>query len=83
MKKFDQKMLDHMKCVFNTAYYIAKHNKPYTDIGGLLTLVENLGVKVRSEYSNDMKCVEFVSHIAEVLRTDLICELQNRSTLIT
>jgi hypothetical protein len=34
MKKFDQKMLGHMKCVFNTAYYIAKHSKPYTDIGG-------------------------------------------------
>jgi hypothetical protein len=35
MQKFDQKMLDNMKCVFNTAYYIVKHSTPYTDIGWL------------------------------------------------
>jgi hypothetical protein len=29
IKKFDQKLLNHMKCVFNTAYYISKYNKPY------------------------------------------------------
>jgi hypothetical protein len=46
MNKCDQKMLDHMKHVFNIANYIAKHNKPYTDIGGLLALVDKLGVKV-------------------------------------
>jgi hypothetical protein len=75
MKKCDQKMLDRLNCVFNIAYYIAKHNKPYTDIGGLLALVDKLGVEVRSDYSNDMRCAEFVSHTPEVLRKDLICEL--------
>jgi hypothetical protein len=78
MKKFDWKMLDHMKCVFNIAYYMAKHNKPYTDIGGLVALEDKLGVRVRSEYSNDMRCAEFVSHIAEVLRKYLICGLQKQ-----
>jgi hypothetical protein len=75
MKKFDQKILDQVKCVFSIAYYLAKYNKPYTDIGGLLALVDKLGVKVRSEYNSGMRCAEFVLHIAEVLRKYLICEL--------
>jgi hypothetical protein len=39
-------------------------------------LVDKLGVEVRSEYSNDMRCAEYVSHIAEMPRKDLICELK-------
>jgi hypothetical protein len=59
-KKFDQKMLDHMKCVSSIAYNtsIAEHNKPYTDIAGLLALVYKLGAEVRSEYNNDMRCAD-------------------------
>jgi hypothetical protein len=57
-------------------YSIAKHNKPYTDIFGLLALVDKLDVEVSSEYSNGMRCAKFVSHIAEVIRKGLICELQ-------
>jgi hypothetical protein len=71
-KNSDQKMLDHMKCVYSTAYYIPKHNKPYTDIGGLLALVNKLGVEVRSEYNNDITYAEFVSHIAEVPRKESV-----------
>jgi hypothetical protein len=69
-------MLDHMKCVSSIAYNIAEHNKPYTDNAGLLALVYKLGAEVRSEYNNDMRCAEFVPHTVEVLRKDLICELQ-------
>jgi hypothetical protein len=61
---------------FQYCILYTKHNNPYTDIGGLLALVDKLGVEVRSEYSNDMRCAEYVSHIAEVLRKDLISELK-------
>jgi hypothetical protein len=67
-----------MKCAFNIAYYIAKHNKPYTDTGGLLALADKLGVEVRREHSKDMRCAESASHIAEVLKKDLICKLQKQ-----
>jgi hypothetical protein len=54
MKKSDQKMLRSYEACFNIPYYIAKHNKPYTGTGGLVALVDKLGVG--SEYSNDMRC---------------------------
>jgi hypothetical protein len=55
---------------------LQNNNKPYTDTGGLLALADKLGVEVRREHSKDMRCAEFVSHIAEVLKKDLICKLQ-------
>jgi hypothetical protein len=30
-RKMDSKMYEHLKCLFNIAYYIAKFNKPLTD----------------------------------------------------
>jgi hypothetical protein len=44
----------------------------------LPALVDKLDVEVRIEYSNDMSRAEFGSHIAEVLRKDLICEPQQQ-----
>ncbi|XP_040177111.1 zinc finger protein 862-like [Rana temporaria] len=76
VKKMDQGVFNHMKVLFNVAYYIAKHNKPYTDFKGLLELTEKLGVAAREEYANDKRCKEFISHIATVIRKELICELK-------
>jgi hypothetical protein len=38
-RKMDSKMFKHLKCLFNTAYYIAKLNKPLTDFRNLIALL--------------------------------------------
>jgi len=46
MKKMDKHMSDHLKILFNVAYYIAKNNKPFSDFESLLELNAKLGVDV-------------------------------------
>jgi hypothetical protein len=56
--------------------------KPFTDIEGLPVLVDEQGAEVTKEYRHGVRCAEFVSHVAQVLTNNLICELKNRSMLI-
>ncbi|XP_073532536.1 zinc finger protein 862-like [Phyllobates terribilis] len=72
----DEDIFKHMTILFNVAYYIAKNNRPFTDFEGLLELTEKLGSAVRQEYANDKRCKEFISHIAEIIRKNLISELK-------
>jgi hypothetical protein len=65
-RKMDSKMFEHLKCLFNTAYYIAKFNKPLTDFKNLIALLNKHDVdkstgRAVEEYQNDMKCKESVS----------------------
>lgn len=68
IKKMDEKMFNHLKVVFNVAYYIAK-NKPFTDFEGLLKLTRKLGVEITNEYANDKRCKDFIASIASVIKT--------------
>ncbi|XP_073537153.1 zinc finger protein 862-like [Phyllobates terribilis] len=72
----DEDIFKHMTILFNVAYYIAKNNRPFTDFEGLLELTEKLGSAVRQEYANDKRCKEFISHMAEIIRKNLISELK-------
>jgi hypothetical protein len=38
-RMIDSKMFEHLKCLFNTAYYIAKFNKPLTDFKNMIALL--------------------------------------------
>ncbi|XP_070587501.1 zinc finger protein 862-like [Erythrolamprus reginae] len=76
IRKMDEDMFKHMTILFNVAYYIAKNNRPFTDFEGLLELTEKLGSAVRQEYANDKRCKELISHIAEIIRKNLISELK-------
>lgn len=60
IKKMDEKMFNHLKVVFNVAYYIAKNNKPFT---------RKLGVEITNEYANDKRCKDFIASIASVIKT--------------
>ncbi|XP_073524940.1 zinc finger protein 862-like [Phyllobates terribilis] len=72
----DEDIFKHMTILFNVAYYTAKNNRPFTDFEGLLELTEKLGSAVRQEYANDKRCKELISHIAEIIRKNLISELK-------
>jgi hypothetical protein len=43
----------------------------------LLELAGKLEVELKDEYTNGKRCKDFVSYIAELIRSDLLCELQN------
>ncbi|MEE6461243.1 hypothetical protein FKM82_001239 [Ascaphus truei] len=68
MNKMDEKMF---KTAFNCAYYIAKNNKPFSDLPELLGLLSKCDVETLHQYCNKA-CKEFISHIASVVRSDLI-----------
>ena len=48
---------------FNTAYYLAKHERPYSEFGDLLTLQEKNGVKTSDMYRNERAGAKFIDTI--------------------
>ena len=59
----DRKSLD---VKFNCAYYLAKHERPYSNYPILLSLHEKNGVKVGTSYLNDRAATNFTYHIQGV-----------------
>jgi hypothetical protein len=51
-RKMVSKMFEHLKCLFNTTYYIAKFNKPLTDFKNLIALLNNPDVDTGSRPSS-------------------------------
>lgn len=74
--KADETMINHLRVVFNCAYYIAKHNKPFSDLEELLVLTNKCGVNVLPEYRNRKACKEFVHHIASIVESDLVMDIK-------
>lgn len=70
---------DHAKTKtkFEIAYFIAKEELPLSKYPQLLKLEEKHGVDIGTAYRNDMSCNVFISHIAEVLASDLREKLSN------
>lgn len=53
--------------LFNTAYYIAKNERPFSDFNQLCTLQVKNGVTLAETYLNDKCCREFIETISEVM----------------
>ena len=51
---------------YNCAYYLAKHERPYSDYPILLSLHEKNRVKVGTSYLNDRAATNFTYHIQGV-----------------
>ncbi|XP_070536928.1 zinc finger protein 862-like [Ptychodera flava] len=71
----DKLQYERLTVLFNTAYYIAKNEKPFSDFAGLLALQEQNRVKVGNSYRNDKQAAYFISFMAEALREDLVKEI--------
>ena len=56
--------------LFNTAYYIAKNERPFSDFNQLCTLQVKNGVTLAETYLNDKCCREFIETISEVIITE-------------
>ena len=63
---------------FNTAYYLAKNERLFSDYLELLELQEKNRVKdIGKAYLTDKKCAEFTKYRAHVIRTKLDNDLKN------
>ena len=63
---------------FNTAYYLAKNERPFSDCPEVLELQEKNGVRdIGKAYLTDKKCAEFTKYVAHVIRTELDTDLKN------
>ena len=66
-----------MRLRFNTAYYIAKSERPFTDACDLITLQEKNGIKKSSKYRDDRAASNFVDIIGSSMKNKLAEELKN------
>ena len=63
---------------FNTAYYLAKNERLFSDYPELLGLQEKNRVRdIGKAYLTDRKCAEFTKQIAHVIRTELENGMKN------
>ena len=63
---------------FNTAYYFAKNERPFSDYPEHLELQEKNRVRdIGKAYLTDKKCAEFTKHMVHVKRTELDNDLKN------
>ncbi|XP_077991530.1 zinc finger protein 862-like [Glandiceps talaboti] len=75
----DRAQFDRLQILFRTAYYIAKHEKPFTDFPGLLTLQELNNVTVGNMYRNDKQAAYFIDIIAEAIRLETVRAIEGSS----
>ena len=53
---------------FNTAYFVAKEELPFTKYKSQLDLQRKNGLKLNETYNNDTACAQFVGVIADTLK---------------
>lgn len=56
--------------LFNTAYYIAKNERPFSDFNQLCMLQVKNGITLGETYLNDKRCREFIEAIAEIMELE-------------
>ena len=69
--QMSEEMLGRMVSLFNTAYYVAIEEKPFSDFEALTTLQIKNGSQLGEQYTNRKACKNFISAIAKVVTDDL------------
>lgn len=65
--------------LFNTAYFVAKEEMPFSSFKGLCGLQIKNDVELGKTYFNDHACKNFIESSAEILKADLSEKLNNAS----
>lgn len=67
-----------MKMLFNSAYYLARAERPFTDFPGIIQLQKKNGISdIGNTYMNDKQARQFIGYIADNLRDELIHIIRN------
>ena len=61
---------------FNTAYYLAKNERPYSDFPDLIARQEKNGVKRSSRYCNERAGANFLDTVGEIIRESFVNDLR-------
>ena len=69
--QMSEEMLGRMVSLFNTAYYVAIEEKPFSDFEALTTLQIKNGSQLGEQYTNRKASKNFISAIAKVVTDDL------------
>ncbi|KAK2553006.1 Zinc finger protein 862 [Acropora cervicornis] len=77
LQKMDEKTLQNMDKLFQTAFYLAWKERPFTDFPDFLDLQTLNGPGVWGTYYNDKAAKEFITHIAEIYQDNLQKQLHN------
>ena len=74
-----------MRNHFNSAYYLCKKERPYSDFKDLIILQEKNGMKKSESYKNDRAAASFVDIIGWEMRSEFLNELKQARyfTLLT
>ena len=65
-------MEDKLLKLFNTAFYVASREKPFSDFSSLLDLQRKNGVCLGEQYKSDMQCKLFIGYIADQMKDNLL-----------
>lgn len=70
IRNVNEQTQDKLEKLFNTAYYIAKSGRPFSDFNQSCILQVKNGVTLGETYLNDKRCREFIEAITEVMKRD-------------
>ena len=68
----EEKDLETLRICFNSAYYLVKQQRPFSDCPNLLTLQHKNGIKKFQSYVTERVAADFTDCIAKVKKEDLI-----------
>ena len=71
LTKMEERSKEMLKMRFNTAYYLAKKEKPFSDYPDLLALQEKNGIKKQNGYCTPRAAVDFIDYIAKEFKASL------------
>ena len=57
--------------LFNSAYYLYKEQRPFTEFPGLLKFQSTQGISLGETYNNDMACRKFTESKAKIFESNL------------
>ena len=77
LKKMTEEEGELLKNRFNSAYYLSKSERPYSDFEELLELQEKNGAKYHKGYRNERSAANFVDTCGQVIKDNMVQDLLN------
>ena len=74
---------DETCCVFRTAYYVAKNDKPYTDHPQLIDMQKANGVSVGRVLHSNVVCSDIIDHISVEMKRVLVGKMVDSKLLMS
>ncbi|XP_070225213.1 zinc finger protein 862 isoform X2 [Bos mutus] len=74
-------LMANMEHFFHAAYSIAYHSRPLNDFEKILQLLQSTGTMILGKYRNRTACTQFIKHISETLKKEILEDVRNSPCL--